>query len=272
VIASGYSAEWLGLREDADADARATDLPDLLRDGLGGPGPLVIRDLGCGTGSMGRWLAPRLPGPQHWVLQDRDDGLLTHAARSMPAAAADGAPVTVETRRGDVTGLVADDLAGTGLVTASALLDLLTAGEVGRLAEAVTGAGCSALFTLSVAGRVTLDPAEPLDAEIAAAFDAHQRRVVAGRRLLGPDAAGVAAEAFARLGAAVTVRPSPWRLGRDRSALAATWLSGWVGIAVQERPELVGAAEGYLSRRLAAVAAHGLSVTVAHDDLLARPR
>jgi hypothetical protein len=206
------------------------------------------------------------------VLQDRDDGLLAHAARSMPATAADGAPVTVQTRRGDVTGLTAPDLAGTGLVTASALLDLLTADEVGRLAEAVTGAGCTALFTLSVAGRVTLDPAEPLDAEIAAAFDAHQRRVVAGRRLLGPDAAGTAVDAFGRLGASVTVRPSPWRLGPDRSALAAAWLSGWVGAAVQERPELVGAAEGYLSRRVATAAAHGLSVIVAHDDVLALPR
>jgi hypothetical protein len=272
MIAAGYSPEWLALREGADAEARAADLLDPLRDALGGPGPLVVRDLGCGTGSMGRWLAPLLPGPQHWVLQDRDDGLLAHAARSMPTAAADGAPVTVRTRRGDVAALSAADLAGTGLVTASALLDLLTADEVGRLAAVVSAAGAPALLTLSVAGRVAIEPAEPFDAEIAAAFDAHQRRVVAGRRLLGPDAVAVTADAFARLGAAVTVRPSPWKLGPDRSALAAAWLRGWIGVAVQERPDLVGEAEGYLSRRLAAAAAHGLSVTVAHDDVLAVPR
>jgi hypothetical protein len=29
-------------------------------------GRWVIHDLGCGTGAMGRWLAPVLPGPQHW--------------------------------------------------------------------------------------------------------------------------------------------------------------------------------------------------------------
>ena len=59
----------------------------------------VIHDLGCGTGSMGRWLAPRLPGPQHWVLHDRDADLLAVAADEPPGVAADGAAVTVETRR-----------------------------------------------------------------------------------------------------------------------------------------------------------------------------
>ena len=58
--------------------------------------------------------------------------------------------------------------------------------------------GTPALFTLSVVGEVTLDPADPLDAEIAAAFNAHQRRSVGGRRLLGPDAAGAAAAAFGK--------------------------------------------------------------------------
>ena len=43
----------------------------------------MIHDLGSGTGSMSRWLAPRLPGPQHWVLHDRDADLLARAAAGM---------------------------------------------------------------------------------------------------------------------------------------------------------------------------------------------
>ncbi len=50
----------------------------------------------------------------------------------MPAAAADGSPVTVQTREADITRLTAADLAGASLVTASALLDLLTVDEVER--------------------------------------------------------------------------------------------------------------------------------------------
>ena len=68
--------DWLALREPADAAARVPALVDRLRPHLP-DGPLTVRDLGCGTGSMGRWLAPLLAGPhQHWVLHDRDATLL----------------------------------------------------------------------------------------------------------------------------------------------------------------------------------------------------
>ena len=57
------SSQWLRLREPADAAARS---PDLARRPSRLPGrrdPVVVHDLGCGSGSMGRWLAPLLDGP-----------------------------------------------------------------------------------------------------------------------------------------------------------------------------------------------------------------
>ncbi|MEU0335803.1 class I SAM-dependent methyltransferase [Streptomyces sp. NPDC006193] len=267
-----YAPEWLQLREAADAAARAPELLDPLRIRLAGlpgrTGGLAVHDLGCGTGSMGRWLAPRLDGAQHWVLHDRDPYLLHFAAVASPRSAADGSRVTVETRRGDVARLTPDALTGAALVTASALLDVLTREEVGALADACTGAGCPALLTLSVTGRVELAPADPLDAEIAEAFNAHQRRT----GLLGPDAVSVACEAFAERGATIRVQPSPWRLGPEQAALTEQWLRGWVGAAVEQRPELRERTERYLEARLAACAAGTLRVTVHHSDLLALPR
>jgi SAM-dependent methyltransferase len=258
-VTGEFSTGWLSLREPADADARAGDLLDPLRTALKGRTPLTIRDLGCGTGSLGRWLAPRLDGPQQWILEDRDPALLAYAAEHMPVAEG----VAVRTRLGDVTELTAADLAGTDLVTCSALLDILTAGEVAALAAACAGARCSALLTLSVVGEVRLEPADPLDAEIAAAFNAHQRRETTGRRLLGPDAPEVARAAFADAGAAVTVGASPWRLGPDRSELTAAWLTGWLDAAAEERPDL--AIDSYRERRRQS----DLVVTVGHTDLLA---
>ncbi len=82
------------------ADAAARLSPERVDPGaVRQPGAPVIHDLGCGTGSMGRWLAPRLPGPQHWVLYDRDADVLELAATELTVEAADGAPVTVETAR-----------------------------------------------------------------------------------------------------------------------------------------------------------------------------
>ncbi|WP_371668198.1 class I SAM-dependent methyltransferase [Streptomyces sp. NBC_00289] len=267
-----YAPEWLELREGADAGARSNDLLDPLRIRLANlPGRtdgLVVHDLGCGTGSMGRWLAPRLDGAQHWILHDRDPYLLHFAAVASPRSAADGSRVTVETRRGDVARLTPDALAGAQLVTASALLDVLTREEIGTLAAAATGAGCSALLTLSVAGRVEFAASDPMDEEITEAFNAHQRR----GDLLGPDAVTVACEAFSDRGATVRLNPSPWRLGPAESALTAQWLRGWVGAAVEERPELEARADRYLRERLAACAAGELRVTVHHSDLLALAR
>ena len=119
---------------------------------------------------------------------------------------------------------------------------MLTADELDRLVAACAGAGCPVLLTLSVVGRVELTPADPLDARVAAAFNAHQRRATARGRLLGPDAVAAAADAFGRLGAEVIVRSSPWRLGAGRGRLAAEWLGGWIGAAREQRPELAGAA------------------------------
>ena len=56
-----------------------------------------------------------------------------------------------------------------------------------------------------------MTPADPLDDRLAAAFNDHQRRPTERGRLLGPDAVAFAVELFSRLGAAVLVRPSPWR-------------------------------------------------------------
>ena len=54
------------LREPADAGARSRELVERLRRRFPAIGGLVIHDLASGTGSMGRWLAPLLPGPQRW--------------------------------------------------------------------------------------------------------------------------------------------------------------------------------------------------------------
>src|SRR4051812_11077880 len=245
-----FSESWLSLREPADADARSAELVGLLPETIH-----TVRDLGCGTGSLARWLAPLLPGAKRWILVDRDPALLAHAAASTP--------FPVEPVRGDVTELTAADLAESDLVTCSALLDLLTAGEVDRLAGVCAESRTPALFTLSVAGEVTLDPARPEDAAIEAAFNDHQRRTDGGRRLLGPDAPDAAVAAFEKAGATVITRPSPWRLGPSQAALTAEWLRGWTGAAAAQRPDL--RLDRYLSDR----AGDPPTASIDHVDLLA---
>lgn len=218
---------------------------------------MVVRDLGCGSGSMGRWLAPRLRAPQQWFVHDRDADLARRAATSLAALPVPATPVV-----GDVTAI---DLTGTDVVVCSALLDLLTAAEIGALADACAAAGVAALFTLSVAGRVRFDPPDPDDRRLAAAFDAHQRR----DGLAGPDAPDLVAGALDRAGLDVRREPSPWRLAGGTSGsrpLAEEWLRGWCDAAAAQDPSLD--VDGYLERRLAAP----FAVEVGHVDVLGLPR
>lgn len=262
------SRGWLALREPTDAAARAGELAErLVRFGTGS---WVIHDLGGGTGSMGRWLAPRLAGRQHWVVHDRDADLLALAADRL-GPAADGAAVTVEARESDITRLGVDDLADADLITASALLDMLTADELAGLVSVCAGVGCATLLTLSVVGRVSLTPSDPLDARVEAAFNDHQRRAVPRGRLLGPDAVPFAVQEFGRLGREVVVRPSPWRLGAAQAGLVAEWFEGWLGAACEQRPELAGDVGPYARRRMEQLGAGQLTVVVEHADLLIAP-
>jgi SAM-dependent methyltransferase len=262
---------WLALRESADAAVRSPELVKEVQGYLSTDRGATVHDLGCGTGSMARWLAPQLTGPQRWVMYDRDSDLLAIAAANQPDRAFDGGTVTIETRQLDITQLDHWDLKGADLITASAVLDMMTSGELERLVAACAGAGCPVLITLSVTGRVELTPTDPLDQRVTDAFNAHQRRRAGTRRPLGPDAAGAAVDGFTRLGVDVLVRPSPWRLGPGHTALAAEWFLGWLGAACDQRPDLRSKARSYARRRLDEAAAGRLCVTVHHLDLLALP-
>jgi hypothetical protein len=266
------SPEWLLLREPADGAARSAELAERLGRHFATAGRLVIHDLGGGGGAMGRWLAPRLPGPQHWVVHDRDADLLTLAVADAPGPAAGGAAVTVEARRSDITQLAAGDLAGASLIVASALLDMLTADELVGMLGACTGTGRSPmLLALTVVGRVTLIPADPLDARVADAFNGHQQRTRTVGRKLGPNALAAAVDELRGTGAEVIVRPSPWRLDAAHADLAAEWVGGWVAAACEQEPALAAEAGAYRDRRLAQAAAGELAATVDHADLLVLP-
>jgi len=264
------SADWLAVRARADDLARSSRLAGAAAR-LTGPGPLVVHDLGSGTGAMMRWLAPRLPGPQAWVLHDADPVILSHVdARS--ARDGFGLPVTVRTRVEQLAELPIRAFDGASLVTASALLDVVTVEEARAIVNACVASGVPALFSLTVTGRVRLSPRDPADTELAAAFDDHQRRGVDGRRLLGPDAAGVVRRLFAASGWRVRTERTPWRLGAGDGFLIAEWLDGWIAAAVEQRPELLPDAHAYRRQRDAELASGRLRVRVQHEDVLAWPR
>jgi SAM-dependent methyltransferase len=219
------------------------------------PDPVAL-DLGCGTGATLRALAPLAPAAR-WRLVDRDPALLGLAAARCGRRA--------ETLAADVADHEALPLAGVRLVTASALLDLMPAGWIERLAAWLASARTALYVALSYDGRMRWGPALPGDAGVRAAFNRHQRGDKGLGPALGPEATSALAGALRRHGFRVWTAPSPWRLGPDQAALQRALVEG-IGRAADEAG--VDAAAWAQARRAASGSA---SCTVGHRDLLALP-
>jgi hypothetical protein len=265
------SSEWLALREPEDADARSHDLA-VAAAGRLEPGPITIHDLGSGTGSMMRWLAPLLPGPQTWILHDWNADLIDRAIDGARPRDRDDADVAVRSQPGNLADLTAADLAGASLVTASALLDVLTSSELHAIVDACIGSRCPALITLSVTGEVRLSPQHDLDSEFERAFNAHQLRDSGGRRQLGRHGAPLAQGLFTQAGWDVRPAATRWNLDHTRPHLLGDWFAGRVDAAVEQVPALRAAQDRYRDHRTSQIDRGELTAEVRHVDLLAWPR
>lgn len=263
------SRDWLTLREPADARSRSTALAQDVSRLLPAVGPQHVHDLGSGTGSMRRWLAPRLRGPQRWIEHDRDADLLSRTGDLEPTLSRDGIPVRVETRASELASV--SDLDDASLITASALLDVLTEDALANLVGLAQQARVPCLLTLSVVGRVTLAPAHRLDTQVQAAFNDHQRRTTTIGRLLGPDAVDRAAALFREAGMEARTEPSPWVLDAHCPELLTTWFDEWLDAACEQDPRLDDQAVAYRVERQRQQEDGALKAVIHHLDLLAWP-
>jgi len=263
---SGFSADWLALREPYDLRARNPAVLDNVVAAFAEHPTVAIVDLACGTGSMVRALAPRLRARQAWRVIDNDLSLLARAS------------VTLAPARAQVTAVPLDlnlDLeaalgAPIDLVTASALLDLVSENWLERLTVETALRSVSVYATLSYDGRIVFDPSDAADAEIVAAVNTHQRRDKGFGPALGPAAAHTAIRQFQALGYVVVQGTSDWVFGAGDREIQLEICAGWAH-AARETGMASRTVAGWLARRRGAIAAGRSSIRVGHVDLFARP-
>ena len=282
---TGFSQDWLALREPADLAARNPAILARLEQAFTGESRCRVCDLGAGTGASIRAFSGLLPSEQHWTLLDNDTGNLT-AARSALAAWADeheasdrGQRLRRVEKNLEVSYAVADlSVLGSGpppwakegadLITASALLDLTSADWIEAFAEAVADSRAAVLATLNFDGVLEFVPAHPEDATVQDAFCAHQRRDKGFGPAAGPDATVCLEAALRARGYRVETAASPWRLGGSDRALMSEVIAG-IADAVAETEALSSRRLGdWRDARLAGL--DGL--VVGHQDLIAFPR
>jgi SAM-dependent methyltransferase len=286
---SEFGADWLAMREPFDVDARSPGLIGELAAHWRHAEVIEIVDLGTGTGANVRYLAPRIDGRQRWTVVDRDARLL-EAVPSRLAGWAEQRGYRIRVRGPDVT-VTGDrfeaevhtrelDLAGdldrvvqegVHLVTAAALLDLVSEHWLARLARDCRAAGAAVLFALTYDGEATWSPEDPDDARVRDAVNRHQGRDKGFGPALGPTAAGCATTLYRAAGYRVVEARSDWRIGAEAGAMQRAVLAGWRAAAAEIEPEGSGAFAGWAARRAAAIARGASALRVGHLDIAGRP-
>lgn len=265
---SGFSIDWLDLREDADRRARDNDLLEqarlwLVKKSSVAKTPLVL-DLGAGTGSTLRALTAT--GIQQksltWRLVDHDEELLSEAKRRHSAEH------LMETCHADLTRITTLPMQDVDMVTASALFDLVSADFIQMLIKSLQP-GTAVYAALNYDGATDWTPTHPLDAVVLEAFNKDQRRDKGFGPALGPDSGAHAKMLFTQAGFTVHSASSPWELNGTDQLMASTLIDGIAAAVAQDpaidRDEL----EEWIDFRQSNVATG--TCTVGHLDILALP-
>lgn len=261
---SDFTTDWLALREPADRASRDLELTRRLGAWASGHRVLDIVDLGSGTGANMRYLAPQLPPSQRWRLIEHDPGLIEAGSQDLS--------INAVYERRDLVGEL--DLVFTPrptIVTASALIDLVSPAWLGRLARRTVAAEAACLIVLTISGQVDLEPADEFDPEMLNLVSRHQRTDKGFGVAAGGQAATILGELFAGHGYRVEMTASDWHLGADLRGLQQRLVEGYAGAALAVAPDRAGAITLWLERRGALIARGRLRCVVAHTDLLALP-
>jgi hypothetical protein len=261
------------MREPLDAAARdisiAARLSELLRD----RGAARLFDLGSGTGANMRYLAPFIAGSQEWVLVDSDERHLEEARVMMATLPARTPAVrSIETRRVDMARDLDELRVEEGaIVTASALLDLVSSDWLTRLLHRCRACNAIALFALSYDGRIDLTPVVPGDESIRHLVNRHQRTDKGFGPALGPAAANFARTGLEGLRYQVKSASSDWLLSPSQVHVQEHLLRGWAQAAMEVAPSEEGRCERWLRARLEYLDRGQSSMLIGHQDVIGYP-
>jgi hypothetical protein len=263
---SGFSASWLAMREPYDRGARNPAVLKSLAAAFSRHPCVGVVDLACGTGATLRALAPILPRRQRWRLVDNDLSLLARIATDGSDADISAVPTAVDLLR-DL------ELALDGpldLVTTSAFLDLVSAEWLERLAVEAAARALPLYAALTYDGHVAIDPADPLDEPVLAAFNRHQLFDKGFGPALGPSAAKTTVETLRRVGYEVESGAADWHFGPADAAIQRELVTGFAAAARETGEVAVADLTAWTTRRRDAIAAGRSSMLVGHLDVFAR--
>jgi hypothetical protein len=264
---SGFSAQWLALREPYDLSARNGAVLNAVAAAFGDQPAVAVVDLACGAGASVRAIGPRLPPRQSWRLVDNDLGLL---ARTV--ALAQPPRLSVQAQAVDLARDLELVLDGpVDLVTCSALLDLVSAQWLERLVVEAAARRLPVYAALSYDGRAILEPGDAFDAEMVAAVNRHQRQDKGFGPALGPRTAALALARFEAVGYRLVQGRSDWMFGPHDGAIQDSILAGWAAAAHELGDVPLDRIAAWFTHRRELIADGRARLRIGHVDFFASP-
>ncbi|MDG2141561.1 MAG: class I SAM-dependent methyltransferase [Gammaproteobacteria bacterium] len=235
---TGFSIDWLDLRESVDLQARDKSLAKLAirwLKNISSPDQLpLILDLGSGTGSTVRSFDSLLDAesiPARWRLIDNDPNLLSEAKRRYETSN------RIETCLADLSNIQKISFQNVNLVTTSALLDLVSANFVRDLAQTINAqsqlSNIALYSALNYDGTAKWNPQHPLDEKILSIFNEDQCKDKGFGPALGPGASECFKDEFQAIGFTIMIANSPWELEPDDHELTNSLIDGFAEVALQ---------------------------------------
>ena len=262
---SGFSAEWLALREPVDHSARSEEILAGVAGWFAQDEALRITDIGSGTGSTLRALKPILPHRVVWHLIDHDDALLD-------VAKGEAKGDRVEFSLADLSKSL-DELFShePNLITTSAFLDLVSKDWLETMVHEITSRKIPFYAALTYDGRAQCEPEHAMDTQVLNAFNIHQRTDKGFGQALGPDAADTAIKLFENAGYQVAHANSDWIGNAKHKDFQIMLLQGWHDAASDIEPEKSVDFKEWLLERINLIQNQDASLFVGHKDIFAVP-
>ena len=263
---TGFSSEWLRLREPVDHKARSEEVLAAMVGWFSRDKVLKITDIGSGTGSTLRAIRPVLDQKISWNLVDNDPALLD---------------VAKEEARDDRVNFSFADLSisldplftqPVDLMTTSAFLDLVSLDWLEVLVGEVTKRKIPFYAALTYDGRAGCKPTLSKDDVVIDAFNDHQKTDKGFGNALGPEAADIAISLFKASGYQVISAESDWHGDNKNNAFQKMLLEGWHAAATEIRPNLKNDFDEWLRERIDLIENSKAEVFVGHKDLFAVPK
>jgi SAM-dependent methyltransferase len=265
---TAFSAAWLKLREPVDARSRSEELLAELSARL--PRRVLLAlDLGSGTGANIRYLAPRLDSAQQWFALDNDPALIKQHNVQFREW---GLDCKVSSKQFDLASdLESLRIGECDLVSASALLDLVSASWLQSLAKICASKRAVVMFALNYDGRMECSPPEADDDWVLSLVNRHQRGDKGFGPALGPDATRFACDVFTALDYQWRISASDWLIEPDEQELQRELIAGWLEASREISPSDASRVEQWGLRRNAHLSAGTSRIRVGHQDFIAWP-